>query len=253
MLVKREKSVGMEVGESIRKTCSERPSTVQSRVADRGIVPSSLRYFCRGYLPAFTSSGAVSLKLSADSAGRTISLLPVNAAPPVPAPAPAAAPIAAPLPPPANPPMIAPSAVPPPANTAVRFPLPFSVRVTAEVLIRCSLPLTVIEFNLSSRIAPPLNLPKGFASTTVPRANAPAGITVFPSTVTGEARVALNDCPVELIFDPKDSPSLTVRVVPAGTTKGCGAGATAAGAAVPGAAGALIAFPPAAFDGAAMF
>jgi hypothetical protein len=77
--------------------------------------------------------------------------------------------------------------------TAVRLPLPFSVRVTAEVLIRCSLPFTVIEFSRSSRMAPPLNLPKGFASTTVPRADAPAGITVLPSTVTGEASVALKD------------------------------------------------------------
>src|ERR1700681_4244893 len=159
MVVKREKSRGMGVDESIGKTRSEKPSKVetqdQSRDADRCVLPVSLRDFCRGYLPAFTSSGDVSLKLSADSAGRTISLLPLNAAPPVPAPAPAAAPIAAPLPPPANPPRIAPSAVPPPAITAVRLPLPFSVRVTAEVLIRCSAPFTVIEFSRSSRIAPP--------------------------------------------------------------------------------------------------
>src|SRR6202158_3615742 len=227
MVVKREKSRGMEVGESIGNTGSEKPSNVEMQIkVETQIVSTACvsTRLCRDYLPAFTSSGDVSLKLSADSAGRTISLLPVNAAPPAPAPAPAAAPIAAPLPPPAKPPMIAPSPVPPPAITAVRLPLPFSVRVTAEVLIRCSLPFTVIEFSLSSRIAPPLNLPKGFASTTVPRANAPAGITVFPSTVTGEARVALKDCPVELIFDPKDSPSLTVSVVPAGTTRGCGAG-----------------------------
>src|SRR5882762_2874834 len=196
MVVKREKSIGMEVGESIgntkRKTVASRDAD-QCRDADRLVSPPFLRDFCRDYLPAFTSSGDVSLKLSADSAGRTISLLPVNAAPPVPAPAPAAAPIAAPLPPPAKPPMIAPSAVPPPAITAVRLPLPFSVRVTAEVLIRCSLPFTVIEFSLSSSRAPPLNLPKAFASTTVPRANAPAGITVLPSTVIGETRVALKD------------------------------------------------------------
>src|SRR5258708_3590860 len=194
MVVKREKSMGMEVGESIGKRA---PKTGESRDADRRDADRCvcLRLYATypGYLPAFTSSGDVSLKLSADSAGRTISLLPVNAAPPVPAPAPAAAPIAAPLPPPAKPPMIAPSAVPPPAITAVRLPLPLSVRVTAEVLIRCSVPFTVIEFSRTSRIAPPLNLPKGFASTTVPRAAAPAGITVFPSTATGETRVALED------------------------------------------------------------
>ena len=89
--------------------------------------------------------------------------------------------------------MIAPSAVPPPAITAVRLPLPFSVRLMAAVLILCSLPFTVIEFSRSSSKAPPLNRPKGFASTTVPLADAPAGITVLPSTLTGEARVALND------------------------------------------------------------
>jgi hypothetical protein len=68
--------------------------------------------------------------------------------------------------------------------------------------------------------------------------------------VTAEASVALKDWPVVLIFDPTDSPSLTVRVVPAGTTTGCGSGAAAGVAA---GAAELIAFPPAAFDGAAMF
>src|SRR6202140_4908295 len=193
MVVKREKSIGMEGGRlekraAKKRRTSRRRSKQRRRSWRRACVSTRL-----GYLHGFTSSGDVSLKLSADSAGRTISLFPVNAAPPVPAPAPAAAPIAAPLPPPAKPPRIAPSAVPPPAITAVRLPLPFSVRVTAEVLIRCSLPFTVIEFSRTSRIAPPLNLPKGFASTTVPRADAPAGITVLPSTVTGEASVALKD------------------------------------------------------------
>jgi len=55
----------------------------------------------------FTVRGSASLKLRVDSAGRTISLLPVYAAPAVPAPAPTAVPIRAPLPPPASPPMSA--------------------------------------------------------------------------------------------------------------------------------------------------
>src|SRR6266481_8819127 len=190
MVVKRERSMLIEVGEPMGKTQNEKPLNVETV---RCVLSAFLGDFGRGYFPGLTSSGDLSLKLSADSEGRTISLLPVNAAPPAPAPAPAAAPIAAPFPPPAMPPMMAPSAVPPPAITAVRLPLPFSVRVTAEVLIRCSLPFTVIEVSLSSRIAPPLNLPKGFASTTVPRADAPAGITVLPSIVTGEASVALKD------------------------------------------------------------
>jgi hypothetical protein len=40
-------------------------------------------------------------------------------------------------------------------------------------------------------------------------------------------KVARKVCPVELIFDPKAFSSLTVIVVPAGITTGCGAGAGA--------------------------
>src|SRR5579859_6353457 len=60
---------------------------------------------CSGYPCAvgyFSSIACFSLKLSGVSAGSVISLLPVNAAPAVPAPAPLMAPIAAPLPPPAS-------------------------------------------------------------------------------------------------------------------------------------------------------
>ncbi len=82
-----------------------------------------------------------------------------------------------------------------------------------------------------------------------------------------EANVALKESPGELIFDPTAFPSLTVTVLPAGMTTGCGAGAgTAAGVvdavgaapagAVPSGAGAaglaeeFIAFPLSLFDGA---
>ena len=76
----------------------------------------------------------------------------------------------------------------------------------------------------------------------------------MPSTVTAEATVALKDSPGELIFDPTALPSLTVTVVPAGTTMGGGGAgaATGAGAWVEGAAEELIALPSAEFDGAAM-
>src|SRR5260370_10091452 len=191
MVVKREKSILIEVGESMGTTRNDKRFNIEPQ-----LVACLLRLYETSvdvYLPGLTSSGALSLKLSADRAGRTISLFQVNAAPPAPAPAPAAAPIAAPFPPPAMPPMMAPSAVPPPAITAVRFPLPFSVRLTAEVSIGCSVPFTVIEFSLTSNRAPPLNLPKRFASTTVPRTDAPAAIAVLPSTVTAEASVALKD------------------------------------------------------------
>jgi hypothetical protein len=65
-----------------------------------------------------------------------------------------------------------------------------------------------------------------------------------------EASVALKESPGELIFDPTEFPSLTVRVVPSGTTTGCGSGARVAAA---GDAGERMAFPPAAFEGAAAF
>src|SRR6266446_9089904 len=112
MVVKREKSIPIEVGESKGKLRNEKRFNVETQFGC--VFTASLRDFHRGYFPGLTSSGDLSLKLSADSAGRTISLFPVNAAPPTPAPAPAPAPIAAPFPPPAMPPIIAPSAVPPP-------------------------------------------------------------------------------------------------------------------------------------------
>src|SRR5215469_3271707 len=74
-----------------------------------------------------TTRDCSSLKLTADSAGRTMSLLPVKALPAVPAPAPARAPIAAPLPPPAIPPIRAPRPAPPPVVAAVLLPLPLTV------------------------------------------------------------------------------------------------------------------------------
>src|SRR5437879_12178293 len=82
---------------------------------------------------SLTEMGCSSLKLTADSAGKTISLLPVKAAPAVPAPAPAAAPMAAPLPPPASAPINAPAPAPPPMNPALLLPLPFKELVTAVV------------------------------------------------------------------------------------------------------------------------
>jgi hypothetical protein len=72
----------------------------------------------------------------------------------------------------------------------------------------------------------------------------------LPSTVTAEANVALKESPGELIFDPTEFPNLTVRVVPAGTTTGCGSGAFLAAA---GDAGEPMALPPAVFEGAAAF
>src|SRR5450631_4438514 len=143
----------------------------------------------------FTSIDCSNLKLSADSAGSRTSLLPVKAAPPVPAPPPASAPMPAPLPPPARPPIKAPRAAPPPANTAVRLPFPDSVRTTEEVEMDWSEPPMLIDVNRNCSEAPPLKRPRGLASTTVPEAAAPAGIAVLPSTVTALAKAAVKVWP----------------------------------------------------------
>jgi hypothetical protein len=84
-----------------------------------------------------------------------------------------------------------------------------------------------------------------------------------------EASVALKESPGELIFDPTEFPSLTVRVLPAGMITGCGAGAgtgaaavvgaaprdgtAASGAGVVAAAGEFMVFPLSVFDGALVF
>ena len=83
-------------------------------------------------------------------------------------------------------------------------------------------PPMVTEVKRNSREAPPLKRPKGFASTTVPEAAAPAGIAVLPSTVIGLATVAVKVSPALLILEPTACPSRTVSTVPAGTTKGFG-------------------------------
>src|SRR5260370_19694466 len=122
MIVKREKAITIEVGESKGKMRNEKRFNVERQFGS--VFTASLRDFRRGYFPGLTSSGDLSLKLSADSAGRTISLFPVNAAPPPPPPPPAPAPIAAPFPPPAMSPINAPRAAPPPATAHARVPFP---------------------------------------------------------------------------------------------------------------------------------
>jgi len=99
------------------------------------------------------------------------------------------------------------------------LPLPVSVRTTEEVEMDWSEPPTLIEFSRNCSEAPPLKRPRGFASTTVPLAAAPAGIAVLPSTETGLASVAVKVSPAELIFEPTACPRRTVKTVPAGTIK----------------------------------
>src|SRR5271157_836823 len=122
----------------------------------------------------------VVLKLAADSAGIVNSLLPVKAAPAVPAPAPTRPPMRAPLPPPAIPPISAPPPAPPPIRTAERLPLPFWVTQYSSVPTFVGTPLTLIEVRRIARMASPLNFPADFASVTTPVTPAPAGITTLP-------------------------------------------------------------------------
>src|SRR2546425_4757345 len=101
---------------------------------------------------------------------------------------------------------------------ALPISFPFSERTSEEVSTGSSLPFTLIEVSFSCSEAPPLKRPSGFASTTVPVAVAPEGITVLPAISTGVATVAEKLCPGSLIFDPTDCSSRTVIIVPAGMT-----------------------------------
>src|ERR1039458_5387657 len=101
-----------------RRTC--RPGARAHQTADQCALASASR---------ITVIEWPSLNVTADSAGISTSLLPVAAAPAVPAPAPTRPPISAPLPPPARPPINKPAPAPPPAIFAVRLPLPFTILV----------------------------------------------------------------------------------------------------------------------------
>src|SRR6266567_172768 len=193
-----------------------------TRPEDRASQETRIEALAKHYL--LTLSGALKVNATADSAGNTISLLPVKAVPAPPAPAPAAAPIAAPLPPPARPPIRAPRPAPPPTIAPVRFPLPFRVCVKVAVSTGNWCPATVIEFNFSCSSAPPANRPSGFASTTAPSTFEPAGIATSPFTSTAFARLPPKLCPGWLTFEPTSSASRTVSTLPEGTVTVTGAG-----------------------------
>src|ERR1700739_139057 len=72
--------------------------------------------------------------------------------------------------------------------------------------------------------ASPLILPLALAFSTVPLTVDRAGIAAIPPTLTGCANVARKVWPVWLALEPNACPTLTVRVVPAGTTMGWGGG-----------------------------
>src|ERR1051325_4613431 len=72
--------------------------------------------------------------------------------------------------------------------------------------------------------APPLNLPCGFASTTVPVADEPSGITVCPLTAAGSATVPENGSPELFFFDVIVSPRRITMWSPAGIVLAAAAG-----------------------------
>src|SRR5260370_11988001 len=74
----------------------------------------------------------------------------------------------------------------------------------------------------TERTAPPLKWPAAFASRTIPVARAPFGITILPSTSTGEATVAEKFWPEEEVLEPSASSRTTEIVVSAGTVMGLG-------------------------------
>src|ERR1700691_231029 len=78
------------------------------------------------------------------------------------------------------------------------------------------------EVRPKTKLASPAKWPNGLALTTVPTTFAPAGIAVWPSTITSLSRVAVKVCPVWLALEPRSSVIRMVRGVPAATMMGCG-------------------------------
>src|SRR3979490_3288178 len=66
-------------------------------------------------------------------------------------------------------------------------------------------------------LARPFTRPDSLTSTTLPRTFGPFSRTIFPSTMTGSARVAVNRSPGEVLVVLTPSTRATRRRVPAGT------------------------------------
>src|SRR5215471_1370938 len=93
----------------------------------------------------------------------------------------------------------------------------------------------------TTNVAPPLNLPAAWASTTVPTACVPAGMAFWPFTTTDDENEASKRCPAWLVLEPTACTSLTWSTVPAGTTIGGGGGGGGGGAGAAAAGGAVAA------------
>src|SRR5262245_47033643 len=165
-------------------------------------------------------TGLRNWKLSGVSAGMRTFFLPVKAAPAVPAPAPAPAPISAPVGPPAKAPIAAPPAAPPPMASRLRFLCDPLVRAACDVEMLYFLPLSSNASRLRLIPARPFSLPEGADVLMRPEKLAPFGMTVFPSTLTGESSVALKRSPERLRWVSRVSESRTRSKVPCGTVIG---------------------------------
>src|ERR1700756_1259083 len=78
-----------------------------------------------------------------------------------------------------------------------------------------------MELMLTCRTAPPLNLPSGLASVTVPVADAPWGMATALPAITSFATLPVKVSPGLLSLEPIEDPRLMVIAVPDGTTSGC--------------------------------
>ena len=175
-----------------------------------------------------TVIGEDEIKVTTDSAGIATPLLPVSAAPAVPAPAPTNPPISAPLPPPASPPIKAPPPAPPPTIAPVRLPLPLTVCSNSCVVTA----YPPIRLSCIPRSPSPLNLPCFLAATTVPLTGVPAFSTVTPWTRMDWASDPLNVSPTLLVLELRSWEIRTVSAVPLGTVYTLGAGGGGGGGGV---------------------
>src|ERR1043166_2997768 len=81
-----------------------------------------------------------------------------------------------------------------------------------------------MDCNVNCSNAPPANLPRGFASTTVPSTLAPAGMATSPLTSTGFASVPPKLWPCWLSLEPTASARRMVSTLPEGTVTLAGTG-----------------------------
>src|ERR1017187_3692294 len=140
-------------------------------------------------------------KCTIDSAGMSISRLPVNPATAVQAPPPARPPTATPTPPEASPPTSIPSPDPPAIKAVERLPLPFLLRIRSLVSNGYCCPFIVSEVNRISSSDLPLKCPRLCDASITPPTGVPFGTsTLLSVAVTGSTNSPVNVSPARLVF-----------------------------------------------------